>query len=149
MCRLEWPSWFFFFRQVEHLHSNYFSFCNKQWEGFMDIFQLETQLVMAKLGALLIPPASLFKTPSLLQDLCSLLTFSNSSLSFLLYFSAIVVILFLIFLSLACGVLCSPFCTLPRALFNLITIFLPLCIPFLQGCCFSPLVPCSSLLSFN
>lgn len=74
----------------------------------------------------------------------------NSSPSFFVYFSAILVILFLVLLSLACGVLFSPLRRPPRSLFNFMIIFLSLCFSSHSGLlCFSPLFQYSSLLSCN
>lgn len=71
-------------------------------------------------------------------------TFSSLFPHISCFFSAILGILFLVLLSVAYGVLCSPFCRLPRSLSNFMTIFLPLCPSFPSGLLHcSPLFQCS------
>lgn len=102
----------------------------------MDVFQLEMWLVMTNLGALHILLAGLFKHLHYFRTFVPCPPSPTSSPSFLIYFSAILVILCLVLLSLACGVLCSPFCRSPRSLFNFITIFSSI-FPLIQGYCVS------------
>lgn len=151
MCKSDHPD-FFFFRHVEHYTCTpaIFPFVTNTVRVSWMSSNLKHDWLWQSWELYISLQQDLFKHLHYFRTFVPCPPSPNSSPLFLVYFSAILVILFLLLLSLACGVLCSPFCRHPRSLFNLMTIFLSLCFCSHSGLlCFSPLFQCSSLLSCN